>query len=100
VSYIAQFAPSQTVTDLAVARRRARGYQGASRGDKQSARTKLENAAILMALEAGEITEGIACRALELDRLSIREMRLRLTASGAALAMALTGRTLEKGGGE
>lgn len=74
---------------LVLLRRREREYQRHSRGGARSPTDLYENAAIMAAWEAGEITEGQAMNALELDRVQAREAKLALVALGRSLALAL-----------
>lgn len=55
--------------------RQAREAQARSRGDKVSHKTAAENALLLFAWEAGDLSEGQLSRALDIDRVSLRKMR-------------------------
>lgn len=70
-------------------RRRDRLSQQRHRGGKHSPLTQAENASILLALEAGELTEGQAAKALGVDRVSCRLLREEAIGRGIALAAAL-----------
>ena len=69
-----------------VQQRRMRAYQAKSRGDRRSFKTELENAQILLAWDAGDLSEGQAAKALDVDRLTARVMRDDMLAAGLALA--------------
>jgi len=66
----------------ALQQRRARLYQGKSRGDRRSYKTELENVQILLAWESGELSEGQVARLLGVDRVSLRMMREGAIAAG------------------
>ena len=72
-----------------LARRKAREHQAASRGDERSAVSQFEDAAMLLALECGLVSEGQAARALGLDRVSLRDAKHKLALLGEALVMEL-----------
>jgi hypothetical protein len=57
-------------------RRIARLAQAKHRGSKASHKTELENALMILAWEAEVLSEGQVSRLLDLDRVSIRQMRL------------------------
>lgn len=82
---LSEFEPSQDEVSKIIQRRTERLYQRRHRGDKHSASDEAENAAIVVAWEAGEVTEGQAARALGLDRVSARELKLKTIALGRAL---------------
>jgi hypothetical protein len=82
----AEFEPTRNDMNTLLKRRQQRADQRKSRGDKSSGRDGLEDSAILLAWEVGELTEGQAARALRVDRVALREMKLRLVAVGRALA--------------
>lgn len=86
---LTEFEPDADELAVIVKRRLVRKYQRKSRGDKRSANDEFENAAIVAAWEGGELTEGQAMRALSVDRVSAREIRLRVVALGRALATEL-----------
>lgn len=73
-----------------IRRRNARRHQRKFRGDRKSANDLFEDATILLALEAGEITEGQATKALNSDRVSVRDKKIRLIELGKALTMELS----------
>lgn len=70
--------------------RLARLYQGKSRGDRRSYKTELENVQLLLAWEAGELSEGQVSSMLCVDRVSLRMMRDGAKAAGIALFNELT----------
>lgn len=74
--------------------RMARLYQGKSRGDRHSYKTELENVRLLLACEAGDLSEGQVSRVLGIDRVSLRMMREGAVAAGMALAEELLGKPL------
>ena len=59
-------------------------YRGGQR--KYSAQDAAQMVAVLLALEAGEISEGIAARALQTDRVSLRDAKIKITEIGVDLA--------------
>ena len=71
--------------------RLARLYQGKSRGDSRSYKTELENVQLLLAWEAGDLSEGQVATMLGVDRVSLRMMRDGAKAAGMALAEELAG---------
>lgn len=87
--HLTEFEPSEKALATLLHRRSMRRHQRTSRGGKTSHRDNYENAAILLAWESGEITEGQAARALRLDRVSARELKLKSTALGRAIAFSL-----------
>jgi hypothetical protein len=66
--------------------RQARAYQAAHRGSGRSYKTELENALLLLAWEAAELSEGQISRILDVDRLEIRKMRQEAIDAGMELA--------------
>lgn len=74
--------------------RLARLYQGKSRGDRRSYKTELENVQLLLAWEAGELSEGQVSNMLGVDRVSLRMMREGAVAAGMTLAEELVGEPL------
>lgn len=66
--------------------RLARSYQAKSRGDRRSYKTELENVQLLLALEAGDLSEGQVASMLGVDRVSLRIMRDEAKAEGMAMA--------------
>lgn len=58
-------------------RRRDRAYQAKHRGTKRSFVTEIENLKVLLAWEAGQISEGWAAKLLKLDRVSLRDLKMR-----------------------
>lgn len=71
--------------------RLARLYQGKSRGDRRSYKTELENVQLLLAWEAGHLSEGQVSNMLGVDRVSLRMMREGAVAAGMTLAEELLG---------
>lgn len=51
--------------------RLARLYQSKSRGDRRSYKTELENVQLLLAWEAGDLSEGQVSSILGVDRVSL-----------------------------
>lgn len=80
--------------------RRMRAYQAKSRGDRVSHKTEAENALLLFAWEAGDLSEGQMARALDIDRVTLRKMRDDARTKALALAeqlLPLTPRTAPSG---
>jgi hypothetical protein len=71
--------------------RLARLYQGKSRGDRRSYKTELENLQLLLAWEAGDLSEGQVANMLDVDRVALRMMREGAIAAGMTLAEELVG---------
>lgn len=86
---LAEFEPAPAFMARVLKRRLIRWYQRRCRGGARSQSDLYENAAIMAAWEAGEITEGQAMRALEATRVQAREAKLALVAFGRALALEL-----------
>lgn len=76
---------------LAKKRRDDRLSQQRHRASKRSYVTDYENAAIVAAWEAGELTEGQAASALGRDRLGARLLREAVIGAGIDLASKLRG---------
>ncbi len=74
--------PESSVASSLRERRRMRVYQANHRRSKRSYVTLYEDAVIVLAWEAGELSEGQATKALGTDRLSARERRDELIADG------------------
>lgn len=72
--------------------RAARIAQAKHRGTANSHKTVLENVLLLLAWEAEVLSEGQVSRLLDLDRVSVRQMRLDLLDRATALADALYGK--------
>lgn len=72
--------------------RAARVAQAKHRGTKASHKTEMENALLMLAWESETLSEGQVSRLLDLDRVSVRQMRLDLLDRATALADALYGR--------
>lgn len=70
----------------AAKQRKARQYQAKSRGDRVSHKTEAENALLLFAWEAGDLSEGQLSRALDIDRVTLRKMRDDARTKALALA--------------
>ena len=66
--------------------RAARLYKNKSRGDRRSYKTELENALLLLAWEAMELSEGQMAKIMDTDRVSLRLMREGAIAQGMKLA--------------
>lgn len=72
-----------------VKKRNNRRSQRRFRGDKRSPSDLYEDTAILLAWEAGDITEGQATKALGMHRVEAREAKLRIIYFGRAMAYEL-----------
>ena len=59
------------------------------RGSKKSYVTQFEDAKIILAWEAENLTEGQAAKALQMDRVSMRILREELINAGGSLAREL-----------
>lgn len=70
-------------------RRQARIAQAKHRGTKASLKTELENLLLLLAWESEILSEGQVSKILDLDRVSIRKMRLAALDQATRLAEAL-----------
>jgi len=81
-------------------RRAARLAQAKHRGTKASHKTMFENALLMLAWEAEVLSEGQLSRILDIDRVSIRQMRLDLIDQATALADSFYGRSTCRGEGE
>ncbi len=89
-AWLTEFDPTPAEIQEILKARKSRQYQHRSRGDKHSAADKVIELRIILALEAGQITEGIAAKLLtDGDRVALREKRLRAIAIGRTLAHAL-----------
>lgn len=84
-----EFEPTTAELTEVIHRRKARRFQQKSRGDVKSAADLFENAAILIAWEAGEVSEEQASKAMDVDRVTAREARLQMIAFGRVLASEL-----------
>lgn len=73
----------------ALQQRKHRAYQAKHRGGGTSSKTALENTQMLMALEAGLLSEGQVSAALSLDRVTVRKMRDDAIDSGIKFATLL-----------
>ena len=72
-----------------VKQRKNRQYQQRARDGKRSYLTDIENLSIILAYEAGEITECHAARALGVGIVEARRMRIDALALGTGLARAI-----------
>lgn len=70
-------------------RRAARLAQAKHRGTANSHATELENALIVLAWEATELSEGQCAAIFDTDRITLRKMRETLIARGLEVAAAL-----------
>jgi hypothetical protein len=66
-------------------RRLDRLYQQKHRGSACSYVTTIENLQILLALEAGHLSEGQAMKALSAHRIEVREMRANAINAGVGI---------------
>ena len=71
--------------------RRDRAYQAKHRGSASNYKTEWENALLLIAWEAAELSEGQVASALKLDRVSLRKMRDDAIKAGCEIADELKG---------
>lgn len=69
--------------------RAARVAQAKHRGTKTSHKTGLENVLLILAWEAEVLSEGQLSHILDIDRVSIRKMRLALLDRATGLAESL-----------
>lgn len=65
-----------------IKQRKDRIAQAKHRGSRLSVKTELENTRILLASEAGQLSEGQVATALKLDRITLRRMREAAIAEG------------------
>jgi hypothetical protein len=77
---------ARALCDDARKRRSDRLPQKKHRGSKNSYVTDIENLQIMLAWEAGELSEGQAAKALQVERVALRDLRRIAVNSGAALA--------------
>ncbi len=61
--------------------------QQKSRSNKRSYVTEVENLQIILAWQAGKISEGVAAREIGVDRLQLRTMRDNATQHGVHLTL-------------
>lgn len=73
----------------ALQQRKHRAYQAKHRGSGTSSKTALENTQMLMAWEAGLLSEGQVSAALSLDRVAVRIMKDDAINAGVRLAALL-----------
>lgn len=66
-------------------RRSDRLSQQKHRGSRRSYVTEIENLQVLLAWEFGELSEGQAARATKMDRVSLRQLRLKNIQAGIDL---------------
>ncbi len=69
--------------------RAARIAQAKHRGSAASHKTDLENVLLLLAWEAADLSEGQVSKLLDMDRVSLRQMRLDTLAQALRLAECL-----------
>lgn len=62
-----------------------RHYMAQRRGTKRCLKTEADAACVLLAWEAGEITEGRAAKLLKTDRVSLRGLRLKMIEQGTKM---------------
>lgn len=88
--WLAEFDPSPAEIHRILAARKNRAAQRKSRGDKHSASDDAETLLMLLAWEAGEVSEGVLAKVLDDgDRVKLRERKMRAIALGRSLAHAL-----------
>jgi hypothetical protein len=88
--WLSEFDPTPDEIQAIIHSRKIRGHQRKARGSKRSPCDEAENALMLLALEAGEVSEGIAAKVLAGgDRVKLREMRHRAVALGRSLTHGL-----------
>lgn len=88
--WLAEFDPSVEEIHAILKARKSRRDQRKSRGDKSSASDDAENMLMLLAWEAGEVSEGVLSKVLDGgDRVALRERKMRAIALGRTLAHAL-----------
>lgn len=71
-------------------RRQAREAQARHRGSRASYVTAMENALLILAWEAAELSEGQVSAMLDMDRVSLRKLREDLIDRGMAVAQSLS----------
>lgn len=72
-----------------LAQRKAREHQAKHRKTRHSYKTEVENLRLLLCWEAEQLSEGQISQLLDIDRVSIRKMRLDAIDEGMRLAEAL-----------
>lgn len=77
---------ARALCDESLKRRSDRLSQKKHRGGKASYVTEIENLQIMLAWEAGELSEGQAAKALGVERVALRDLRRIAVNTGAALA--------------
>jgi len=77
---------ARLLCDDSLKRRSDRLAQQKHRRGKASYVTEIENLQIMLAWEAGELSEGQAAKALQVERVALRDLRRIAVNSGAALA--------------
>ena len=75
-----------TGLDTTDRQRYMREYQARRRGTKRSYKSEADSACVLLAWEAGEITEGVAAKLLGIDRVSARERKQCMIMRGVQLS--------------
>ena len=70
--------------------RQARQAQATHRGTKRSLKTELENLQLLLCWESEQLSEGQMSDLLDMDRVSVRKMRLDAIDAGMRLANELS----------
>lgn len=66
-------------------RKKWRDYQKKCRGDKESPKTDYLKCLLILAWEAGDLTEGQVCVALDMERVALRELRDEMIQRGAQI---------------
>ena len=89
--FYAEFDPTSEEINAIIEARRVRKYQRKSRGDKQSASDTAQDIMMILAWEAGEVSEGVITKVMQPDgdRVAMRERRMKAIAMGRALAHGL-----------
>ncbi len=88
--WLAEFDPTPEEIRLILTARKNRSAQRKSRGDKRSPSDDAEVFLMLLAWEAGEVSEGVLSKVLDDgDRVRLRERKMRAIALGRSLAHAL-----------
>lgn len=91
--WLAEFVPSEGEVNALANARKIRLAQRKWTGYQHSARDKAEDLSMLLAWEAGEVSEGVLSKVLDAgDRVKLRERKMRAIALGRSLAHALRSR--------
>ena len=77
---------SKTGIDTTDKTRYMREYQAQRRGTKRSLKSEADSACILLAWEAGKISEGQAAKLMGVDRVTARDRKITMINQGIALA--------------